>query len=1003
MKLNNNTIKIWDLGFGNPPIGVGLEEVDKDPVTGEWRTDDFAVPYGDGIEKTLDETLDRAYIEVINDKREDPYEPFTPVYAYGLYWFVADDVSTFKKIVGRDKMFNHQITLTEPTKWLERFMVGTKTVTQPVNKNYDTSESDVVPYCYNYDYGTGKGNNNENVFGGMNGYTSPVLLTENGMQNGMEVLVWKIQSVLDYANAEENEDRPLVGNVQYKVSASLNGKKILDSQQLKIRGESVINTGGVPTENQKIIIKEAGKLDIFYSVETFLLDPNGKREMVETQKKIFSIAIISQSQAEDKDLLSVAEDVLQCAETLQKDEPPRFILSNSAKDKLRGVISPEFTFTSATLRESLDQISKYVGCITRLTVYPYAENRYIIDLDEFDIGTTAKMPKGDPDGITSSQSINQYASALDSVVENIVVHSAGGAIAEPGIDSYRTLRTESASYRVSEGTGVIFTDFPIERLDKVEVCTSDGDPSNPIDITSYVFEASEYGTLSSYTEAYPYSKSYALCYSLGGKNITGLNFEVDTAAFKILKHPAIVNIINKASGSSFTKIDFTELLFRVTYVPVVSARIRARKGGIKTESVINSNQASAKIDANAYGRALKGEILRIGNIEKILHYASVMYDTDLPECGQMFDDNYYISSIKTQSYADKMDVDISLSKDFNRLSSYIGVRQNLRIEEISKSLAYDRYIIYEDTIIVTTDATRKGSGNTLCGGNIFDRIMIPFLRGKTTKRRQYSAFCDFFVDGGISYKRYRLPVYSFGCGNSLVFTFAPKDNYSAGVNIDDKSIWAEFSNTGGLDAFYQLQSENRYTDLFGKFDMLGFEILEQSEILAQTTDYEEKRNEADLLPITTSNSLSGLLVRAYKDEDTGIDTRLVIKKDTRENPKVTYQANFIGEKGVIIYSNMAELLLLPSSKAKLIYLENRISGMREKIPEGLNSEAVDVVAELVMVDESIEGMTVTASKSADKKYSAWCVLNGEGKIIFGANQVVESGGKAVAYFIPERK
>lgn len=977
MKLNNNTIKIWDLGFGKPPIGVGLEEVDKDPVTGEWRTDDFAVPYGDGIEKTLDETLDRAYIEVINDKREDPYEPFTPVYAYGLYWFVADDVSTFKKMVGGDKMFNHQITLTEPTKWLERFMVGTKTVTQPVLKEYQRNP--VIPTQYSietyyYDWLKIEGIPNED---------EPRLPGVIGLLRTIEFigLGFKFPQLLNIA--------PLVDYTHLPITETYYSIKIFrDGVYLKS-----LSPGELVSDFK------AGNYTIYLCI-AYELTSEYETVVHEYYYGEYSFSVMAGKLSTNPiDLLTVSEDLLSTVEPLHFGENPRFVLSDAAKDKLRGIIAPEFTFTSATLRECLDQVAKYVNCITRLTVDPYASTVYTIDLDQFEIGVDAKMPKDFPDGIVSSRSIEQYASALDSVVENMTVHNDGGAISDPGNDAFITLRTESADYRITEASGFVPTAFPIERLDKVEVGVRQGstDTYKIYDITKYMFEASEYRTLSSYRDVYPFSKCFALCYTLGSKNITGLNFEVPSAVWQLLKKPAIVNIINHAAEGeeTYDTLTFPDLLFRVTYVPVVSARVRARRNDVKTESVLNSNQASAKIDAQAYGRALRGELCRIGNNEKTLQYRSLLYDTELPECGQTYGDGYYISAVKAQINAGKMDVDISLTKDFNRLSSFIGVRQNIRIEEISKSLAYNRYIIAEDSLIITTDENRQTKDESIATKAFLPWILKLFLEGKRKERPQFCVMCSpkiTITDANGAMKTadidtYRLPVYAFGQGTSLAFTFGFADNYSAGPSSASDSY--NFDENAGK--WYQLQTYNRYCDLFGRFDYLGFSIVSES---TASTSYDTEKKEADAIPIDQGYNLGTKIVSCQ-------NSPYIIKKDARERIAFTYQVNLMGENGIIVYSNFSENMFSTAGTAHFVFLKSgKLSSIISKTP---SFDDDDVYTLQVIEDNGyFKAVELGEGETAKEDYEAWFVMDGDENILFGANQKTKKGEGKTVYFVMEK-
>lgn len=103
---------------------------------------------------------------------------------------------------------------------------------------------------------------------------------------------------------------------------------------------------------------------------------------------------------------------------------------------------------------------------------------------------------------------------------------------------------------VLESNMEIVTAFPIYSVNKVEVMLENGKTD---DITPYVFEQSDHGRLSSYDGAYPTSKAFALCYTLGQKGIRGLNYEAPTVYGGATANYAITNIIRAVTGTDFAE------------------------------------------------------------------------------------------------------------------------------------------------------------------------------------------------------------------------------------------------------------------------------------------------------------------------------------------------------------------------------------------------------------------------------------------------------------------
>ena len=98
--------------------------------------------------------------------------------------------------------------------------------------------------------------------------------------------------------------------------------------------------------------------------------------------------------------------------------------------------------------------------------------------------------------------------------------------------------------------------------------------------------------------------------------------------------------------------DVFKLQYRLTYIPTTSARVvqsKAYKEDIKKSISIAYNQSASKLSSRAYGENLKGAIAKMGNVEKLKMYIFPTVDL-VPKCGQLFDEDYYISTVRTEYY-----------------------------------------------------------------------------------------------------------------------------------------------------------------------------------------------------------------------------------------------------------------------------------------------------------------------------------------------------------------
>jgi hypothetical protein len=317
-----------------------------------------------------------------------------------------------------------------------------------------------------------------------------------------------------------------------------------------------------------------------------------------------------------------------------------------------------------------------------------------------------------------AQSINDYCTKVTTDAANIVntINYEDGTITDPGYNASRTPRTESTNVLLSESVSEIYTQFPIYSIDKV-MCgmfNSNGDGYQiPLtNIKAYIFEAHEYNsTLSSFEGTYPYSKAYGLYYTQGQKNIKGLFFKVEDAVSPALQNYAIANILASVTGESASSIQskledgFDLLCFQVTYTPIYSAKFSHGKSELVSgehEFTKIYSQAENLIETSYYGENIKGVAERMSNQEETRTY--ILPDvTYLPKAGQVLktpNGNMVITDITTGYYHNYLKCTVALTKNFNRISQYVGIKSHKRISEVSEREAYARDTLIQEYCII---------------------------------------------------------------------------------------------------------------------------------------------------------------------------------------------------------------------------------------------------------------------------------------------------------------
>src|SRR5574344_998813 len=97
-------------------------------------------------QKTLDESLNQGVITLKNMVSDLPFEPLDEVVLDGTQWLIGADNVT-QKIYGTKSRYQHDITLLERAKLLEKYFVDSCTFRNPLIKLY-LDDPIKAPYRY---------------------------------------------------------------------------------------------------------------------------------------------------------------------------------------------------------------------------------------------------------------------------------------------------------------------------------------------------------------------------------------------------------------------------------------------------------------------------------------------------------------------------------------------------------------------------------------------------------------------------------------------------------------------------------------------------------------------------------------------------------------------------------------------------------------------------------------------------------------------------------------
>ena len=829
---------------------------------GKWCTwHNIAVPVKYG--KLLDEQLDYAQVSLMRIKKAR-FAPLTRAQLiiydkYGddetLDYFVADD-DCYENPVGSG-CYEHTLTLIEPTKWLECFPLETLTFTNPRGNDF---LGEKVPPVVEL--------NGSDLFNFVDeDYVNQNLFTPASVGTMFTVPIMKGYGI-GYPTNDEIAEVSVSNSIGTKTYSSQDyeyGKKFNDITFYIEEGENKITytykfamTGAIRATQTIIIYGIENKLPLVpWTVD------------------------------------SVIQRVLQCVEPLRKGQTPRFSFEKSTlpedKQALFDKIAPEFPFTRTTLREALQQTGGFIHAEPRLNLATmsikwdfYGEeetaqittNKGVIPLKDYKYRTLQRK-----------RNLDETANALDSYQDNLVnrLNWANGTTATPFDGGFQTLRMDTAWARGEQGDSWhIETAESIDKIVKVEMLYN----GTTKEITPYIYDKKVYDNISAISQTYPKSKAFALYYTRGGKGIYGLFFEPSSIwSGTGLEKYAIVNIYNKAFGKKVKTLDYGKMQFRVTYVPIYSTRVQQCKQTLQDflplPRTVNYTQSDNSVETQYFGENIKGAIARMGNAEK-----NITMDfrklTNIPKAGQLFDDEYYISEVSTAVSSDIFQVTLGLSKNFNRKSKYIGASSIKRLYEVSEEQVQERHTVLQDYFVVSdiNYHTEFTSEHLYLG--LYGMLGVAYLFDWGSDEYDFSVKCANAVGKtykGNSQEAVLLPVISSAFGNSMTFTWKYKDNFSAGLRVDDVS---KINNN--ISGSFTVESE--YTDYYGRLYYYDFTLLSEPLIF--------NNYDADDLP-QFNGSAYGVGIASTANENEAFINPLVLRKDSRETLKFTYNINFVAD------------------------------------------------------------------------------------------------------------
>ncbi len=922
-----------------------------------WKNVTAVFPFTTG--DLLDERLDEAKVVFFN--RVKAHKHLTEFRATFLkdgqadkdadgknveYFILANDNSA-EYPAGSGK-YRHEVYLIERTKLLEGVLCPSLTFTNSLPRGYSKIANRIyAEEWYNPEWGPSKSAGIGKW--GVSSLTSPVLRNKS-------IIVPDAYSVGDLF-IEYLQQTDLI---KYQYNVRPNYYPNLKTSVLVYLDDTLFST---ITGNNNLTISpsnldDKNKVFLGYTICLDVKSPLSSEWGTEAYSFGFEITLVSDSFAlKPYTITDCVNRVLELAEPLRSGENPRFRFEGveynagtptspeeypegSQAAKYEKIQAPEFTMTQSTLREQLKVIGSYIHA------EPWLDEYNIIHFLEYGVQKQVQKQSGIAGSPyisnTLKTDINQYCTDIKSNAQNLVssLGFAKGVITDPSPSLYRSLRAETMYVRVNEENGVAQTVYPIYSVEKVMCGISKGINNfgwryEPKDITTYVFEATEYGAnLNSHNGGYPYSKEWAIYYTQGQKNLQGLFYQAPDSKSSAKYSPwAIANILAAVNGRApidvYNEITTSAaaLVFQITYKPIAPAFIsHGKQYYISGETPYTQiyNQGENLIETQYFGENMKGVAARLGNVEQTRTY---MFNSraKITKTGEMLD-GYAISAVHVEYMPKYIKCTLGLSKDFNRISEYVGISSVKRMYEISERQAITRDILIKETLLISDNVTNSYTGAMFTETTGFIGALDSEYNGPSIVQGAY--FEGYKKNKTSLGKPIFLPCIGRSFGNSVHFSFSMKDNYSAG----DSTEYIE-STDKKVDGLWQTDSP--YTDFYGRIYWARIKL--PTQVKSEATfpgdvNLDTTYIEALYLPkIAKQEGVSSLQADNFI-----VDKLFLLRKDNREiisyNIEVEYKTD---QEDIIIGSELAaQCRYITTDKPTVLiyYTDQNISKLADYLP-----------------------------------------------------------------------
>lgn len=576
---------------------------------------------------------------------------------------------------------------------------------------------------------------------------------------------------------------------------------------------------------------------------------------------------------------------------------PTFFVDYHLGSRLQKIRFPESFPFQKNLLEFLLQIGRNIAAVPYMIGYNTVSFRFLDD----DVNQIENIPYENYRAVKKS---DQYCTNIDTTLENLIPENdmSQGSIVYPSENGWISFRTKDV-VKMTEESKVIELPYPIHKLIEVKCKSEYLGNYYIIDLTKYCIEGRLYNLLNET------DKLLNLYYNYGGNFIQGFfynakvggYFSDKSTTFKEIVKKALQEQLNIVTGIGYTDTFYDKFVenstFQIKYIPLTkNLRVqieRQKDDDFNMKYSFAANQTDNLISSQSFGRFLRQNIERIGKELKV--YTAVYNDYQIvPKVGSKYGD-YYLVETNNLIWNNIIESQLIFSKDYSAVSERFGLNSIPRFTELpADGMTSSRSDVYKEhcTISKTNNFGVNNLSNNSLAAAFFIGVLCPIAKIGMFENEMF-LFEDFStkINACIveTYKKNSakiqsadkgllLPIISNALGNSLIFNFRFKDNYSAGRQIKE----------GTTNECIDVNYNEKFADgrTLGRFEYLKATYINNFKVA--------------MMPIEHSRLLPELSLSTYNNGGIWMLNKLIYKKDASEVPSITYQLNINTDKDIIL-------------------------------------------------------------------------------------------------------